>query len=160
MTPETWLKIHTNVYNFVTASPKPYKLFFFYLNYKIRHASTTWKELIRKSLCLPIFRNITEIVKKLRVYMVLGDDVTKLQRFVWLFNHVSRVITWSLFNLRAPNWSNDQPQHDLSYDGVSSSICLNLKLAPVPYATPKWPIGTLVSCPINEFRGKSTSLMQ
>ena len=35
--------------------------------------------------------------------MVLGDDVTKLQRFVWLFNHVSGVITWSLFNLRAPN---------------------------------------------------------
>ena len=35
--------------------------------------------------------------------MVLGDAVTKLQRFVWIFNHVSRVITWSLFNLRAPN---------------------------------------------------------
>ena len=35
--------------------------------------------------------------------MVLGDAVTKLQRFVWIFNHVSRVITWSLFNFRAPN---------------------------------------------------------
>ena len=35
--------------------------------------------------------------------MVLGDAVTKLQRFVWIFNHVSRVRTWSLFNLRAPN---------------------------------------------------------
>ena len=33
------------------------------LNCKIRHASTTWKELIRKLLCLPIFRNITEIMK-------------------------------------------------------------------------------------------------
>ena len=47
---------------------KPYKLFkifhFFLLNCKIRHASTTWKELIRKSLCLPVFRNIAEIVKK------------------------------------------------------------------------------------------------
>ena len=51
----------------------------FLLNCKIRHASSTWKELIRKSLCLPIFRNITEVVKKLRVYMVLGDAVTKLQ---------------------------------------------------------------------------------
>ena len=41
----------------------------FLLNCKIRHASASWKELIRKSLCLPIFRNITEIVKKkLRVY--------------------------------------------------------------------------------------------
>ena len=35
--------------------------------------------------------------------MVLGDAVTKLLRFVWIFNHVSRVITWSLFNLRTPN---------------------------------------------------------
>ena len=31
------------------------------LNCKIRHASTTWKELINT---LPIFKNITEIVKK------------------------------------------------------------------------------------------------
>ena len=54
----------------------------FLLNCKIRHASSTWKELIRKSLCLPIFRNITEVVKKLSVYMVLGDAVTKLQTFV------------------------------------------------------------------------------
>ena len=54
----------------------------FLLNCKIRHASSTWKELIRKSLCLPIFRNITEVVKKLRVYMVLGEAVTQLQTFV------------------------------------------------------------------------------
>ena len=41
------------------------------------------------------FRNTPEIVKKKRVYMVwcIGDTVTKLQRFVWLFNLVSRVIT-------------------------------------------------------------------
>ena len=71
----------------------------FLLNCKIRHASTTWKELIRKSLCLPIFRNITEITKKRRVY--LGDAVTKLQTFVWIFKHVSRVTTWSLFNLKS-----------------------------------------------------------
>ena len=71
--------------------------------------------------------------------MVLGDAITKLQRFVWIFKHVSRVITWSLFNLRAPTWLNDQSQHDLLYGGVSLSISLNLKLAPVPYATPKWP---------------------
>ena len=36
----------------------------FLLNCKIFYAFATWKELIRKSLCLPIFRNITEIVKK------------------------------------------------------------------------------------------------
>ena len=28
--------------------------------------STDWKELIRKSLCFPIFRNIKEIVKKIK----------------------------------------------------------------------------------------------
>ena len=86
MTLETWLKRCTNVWNFATASPKTIiiiiiiimiiiillllllllLLYFsvFLLNCKIRHASTTWKELIRKSLCLPIFRNITEIAKK------------------------------------------------------------------------------------------------
>ena len=32
--------------------------------------------------------------------MVLGDAVTKLQT---IFNHVSRVKTWSLFYFRAPN---------------------------------------------------------
>ena len=57
MTLETWLKIHTNASNFVTVSPK---------TFKIRHASTSWKELIQKSLCLLIFRNITEIVKKIK----------------------------------------------------------------------------------------------
>ena len=88
-----------------------------------------------KIMCLPIFRNITEIVN-----MVLGDAVTKLQRFVWLLNHVSRVITWSLFNLSAPNLANDQSQHNLLYGRVSLSISLNLKLARVPYTTSKWPI--------------------
>ena len=67
---ETRLKIHTNVCNFVTASSKTIycslKYFWvFLLNCKIRHAPSTWKELIRKSLCLHIFRNITEIVKKI-----------------------------------------------------------------------------------------------
>ena len=75
--------------------------------------------------------------------MVLGDAVTKLQTFVWIFNHVSRVMTWSpaCSTLEHQTWSNNQSQHDLLYGGVSLSISLNLKLAPVPYATPKWPIG-------------------
>ena len=50
MTLETWLKIHTNVCNFVTAFRLKY-FSVFLLNCEIRHASTTWKELIRKSLC-------------------------------------------------------------------------------------------------------------
>ena len=35
--------------------------------------------------------------------MVLGDAVTKLETFVWILNHVSRSITWSLFNLKESN---------------------------------------------------------
>ena len=42
--------------------------------------------------------------------------------------------------LEQQTWSNNQSQHDLLYDGVSFSISLNMILAPVPYATPKWPI--------------------
>ena len=50
----------------------------FLLNCKIRHASTTWKELIRKSLCLPIFRNITEIVKKIKSLYGFGGRCHKI----------------------------------------------------------------------------------
>ena len=42
--------------------------------------------------------------------------------------------------LEHQSWSNNQSHHDLLYGGVSLSISLNLKLAPVPYATPKRPI--------------------
>ena len=41
--------------------------------------------------------------EKIRVYMVLQDTVIKLQTFTWIFKYVPRVITWSLFNFRAPN---------------------------------------------------------
>ena len=50
----------------------------FLLNCKIRHASTTWKELIRKSLCLPIFKNITEIVKKIKSLYGFGGRCHKI----------------------------------------------------------------------------------
>ena len=43
---------------------------------------------------------------------------------------------WSI--LEHQTWSNNQSQHDFLYDCVSSSISLNLELAPFPYATPKW----------------------
>ena len=52
----------------------------FLLNCKIRHASTTWKELIRKSLCLPIFRNITEITK----WPIVRETEMHLQHLVVL----------------------------------------------------------------------------
>ena len=40
------------------------------------------------------FKSITKL-KKLRVYMILGDAVSTLETFVWILNHVSRSITWS-----------------------------------------------------------------
>ena len=39
--------------------------------------------------------------------MVLGDAVSKLETFVWILNHISKTITWSLFTLKASylvNW--------------------------------------------------------
>ena len=68
-----------------------------------------------------------------RVYMVLGDAVSKLETFVWILNHISRSITNGLcLPYKHHTWSNDQSQHDLSCGDVSLSISLSLKLAPVP----------------------------
>ena len=110
-----------------------------------------------KIMCLPIFRNITEIVN-----MVLGDAVTKLQRFVWLFNHVSRVITWSLFNLRAPNlvkwpistwpfiWS-CQFIDSFKFETCPSSLH-NFKMANSEKQTATWPPPQKAKLPVLKFR--------
>ena len=37
----------------------------------------------------------------LRVYVVLGDAVSRLERFVWILSHIARPITWSLLTLKA-----------------------------------------------------------
>ena len=39
--------------------------------------------------------------------MVLGDAVSKLETFVWILNHISRSITWSLFTLKASYFKQD-----------------------------------------------------
>ena len=52
----------------------------FLLNCKIRHASASWKELIRKSLCLPIFRNITEIVETIKCLYGFGGTLSQNYR--------------------------------------------------------------------------------
>ena len=33
--------------------------------------------------------------------MVLGDDVSTLETFLWILNHVSKSITWFLFALKS-----------------------------------------------------------
>ena len=50
----------------------------FLLYCKMFYAFATWKELIRKSLCLPIFRNITEIVKKIKSLYGFGERCHKI----------------------------------------------------------------------------------
>ena len=64
--------------------------------------------------------------------MVLGDAVTKLRRFV------CNLISVQLKSNKLVQKTN--LTDNLLYGCVSLSIGLNLKLAPVPYATPKWPI--------------------
>ena len=68
---------------------------------KSRHAPTIWKKLRWKSLCLPILKSITEIMKILRVCRILVEAVSKLETFVWILKHISRAIAWSLFTLKA-----------------------------------------------------------
>ena len=50
--------------------PKPYKLLKFFISFvttvKSRHAPTTWRKLRWKSLCLPILKSITEIMKNFK----------------------------------------------------------------------------------------------
>ena len=74
---------------------------------------------------------------------VLEDAVTKLQTMFQqsqLFDPCS--------TLEHQTWSNNPSQHDLLCGDVSLLISLNLKLAPVPYATVKRPITT---CGILDF---------
>ena len=68
--------------NFETASPKTKNNLF------ISFVTTVKKKKLRgKSLCLPILKSITEIITILRVCMILGVAVSKLETFVWILNH-------------------------------------------------------------------------
>ena len=55
--------------------------------------------------------------------MISEDAVSKLETFVWILNHISRFIAWSLCTLKDHTSTNDQYGHDLSCGGVSLSIC-------------------------------------
>ena len=63
---------------------KPYKLLKFFITFattvKFRHAPTNWKKMRWESLCLSVSKIITEIIKILRVYVILGDPVSKFKR--------------------------------------------------------------------------------
>lgn len=70
-----------------------------------------------------------------RIYMVLGNAVSTLEKCVWILNQFLRSITWSLFTLKASNFS----QRDLLCGDVRLSIGYNWKLAPVPCAISGYP---------------------
>ena len=63
--------------------PKPYKLLKFFISFvttvKSRHALTVWKKLRWKSLCLPILKSITEIMKNFKSLYGLRGRCLKIR---------------------------------------------------------------------------------
>ena len=80
---QIWLKTHTNVSNFETASPKTLKIFYqFCDNCKIPSCTYYLKELRWKSLCLPILKSITEIMKNFKSLYGSGGPCLKIRDVV------------------------------------------------------------------------------
>ena len=63
--------------------PKPYKLLKFFISFvttvKSRHATSIWKKLRWKSLCLPILKTITEIIKIFKSLYGFGGRCLKIR---------------------------------------------------------------------------------
>ena len=70
-------------------------------NCKIPSRSYYLKEAEMEIAMFAHFKEYTEVIKILRVYIIMGDAVSKLETFVWILNHILRSITWSLFTLKA-----------------------------------------------------------
>ena len=86
--------------------PKLYKLLKFCKfcgNCKIPSCTYYLKEATMKIAMFAHFKEYdgNHKKKKLRVYMILGDGVSKLETLVWILNRISRSITWPLFTLKA-----------------------------------------------------------
>ena len=94
--------------------PKPYKLLKFFISFvttvKSRHAPTIWKKLRWKSLCLPILKSITEIMKTFKsLYgfegscLKLRDVCMDFERYFKVHNlvsvHPKSVILGQMINL-------------------------------------------------------------
>ena len=102
---EIRFKIHTNVSNFEKVSPKTkwtLKMSYqFCDNCKILSCTFCLKDDEMKITMFAHFKDYHGNQKILRVYIVLGDAVSKLETFVWILKHISRSITWSLFTHKA-----------------------------------------------------------
>ena len=85
--------------------PKPYKLLkIFYQfcdNCKTLSCTFHLKEDEIKIAMFAHFKEYHGNQNILRIYMIVGGRCLKLKTFVWIFNHISRSITWSLFILKA-----------------------------------------------------------
>ena len=102
---EIRFKIHTNDSNFEKASPKTVSTLTIFCqfcdNCTILSCTFYLKKDEIKIAMFAQFKEYHRNHKKFKSYMILGDAVSKLQTFVWILNHISRSITWSLFILRA-----------------------------------------------------------
>ena len=92
----------------------------FLLNCKIRHASTTWKELIRKHTVCP-FSGISQKSRKQEEFIwgMLSQNYLRLYGHLTMFQE-SQLDPCS--TLEQKTWSNNQSHYDLLYGGVSLSI--------------------------------------
>lgn len=107
---ETWFKIHTKVFNFVTvqtASPKPYKLLNVFiipvLLFKMgKHSDFNLTFFLIVDRWHYLF-SCHKTDKKNKSLYGLGDAILDVT-FIWILNHVSKSITWSLFNLKSSNF--------------------------------------------------------
>ena len=92
------LKIHTNVYNFETVPQNHLSSeILWFPRYSLFHLSffqivgTRWDF------------TITKLIKNFKSTGIWfrGNAVSKWETFVWILNHISRSITWSVFTLKA-----------------------------------------------------------
>ena len=105
ITLETWLKIHILLQH----PPKPYKHLIFFSQFLCSENTQIHSDFRISSFQVENAWRILQFNRKTEKYFkeflrFWGDAVTKLQTFVRIFNHVTRVITWCLFNFGAPNF--------------------------------------------------------
>ena len=74
------------------------KLLIYVTPVKSCHVAIISKKLSWKVRFLSLFLEYHRNEKRVRVYMDWADAVSKLETLVWIWNHVSRSITWLLSN--------------------------------------------------------------
>ena len=90
--------------------PKPYKLLKFFMIsvivFKMVKHSDFHLSFFQIEVAWRDFTVVTKRMKNFKSLYGLGDTVSKLETFVWIFKQMSRSITSSLFILKVPNLVN------------------------------------------------------